>query len=105
MFTVTDENGTKASACRYRGPNNSRCLIGLHIPDDLYSPFMEGTSILGLVAQLPARFFAVQPAALGAAQNALHDVFDLRKRNGQPEDRRQSYIDFAKRYDLTVPTT
>jgi hypothetical protein len=29
------------SACLYRGPNGSRCALGLHIPDVLYKPEME----------------------------------------------------------------
>lgn len=38
-------NGT----CLYRGPNNTKCAFGILIPDEVYKPYMEGstsTSIL-----------------------------------------------------------
>ena len=34
--------------CRYRGDNGMKCAVGALIPDDLYSPFMEGKGATAL---------------------------------------------------------
>ena len=31
--------------CRYRGPDNTRCAIGALIPDEFYTPEMEGKGV------------------------------------------------------------
>jgi hypothetical protein len=44
-FSVADRDmGILAGQCRYRGPNNTRCAIGMLIPDAEYVPEMEGKS-------------------------------------------------------------
>lgn len=35
--------------CRYRTPEGLKCAAGVHIPDDVYRPAMEGTSIGSLI--------------------------------------------------------
>jgi hypothetical protein len=35
---------TGASGCAYRGDNGLTCAVGCLIPDELYSPFIEGSS-------------------------------------------------------------
>lgn len=39
--------------CAYRGDNNCRCAFGFVIPDDLYSSRMEGSSVIGVLAEFP----------------------------------------------------
>lgn len=34
----TDEEGQKEAKCLYRGPDGTRCFIGLFIPDEYYDP-------------------------------------------------------------------
>lgn len=40
--------------CVYRHDNGARCAFGAIIPDDLYSPKMEGTSAFTLLREYPA---------------------------------------------------
>lgn len=40
--------------CFYRGPNNTKCAAGVLIPDDLYSPTMEGITFYSLLRGYPA---------------------------------------------------
>lgn len=35
--------------CEYRGNGNSRCAVGIFIPDDVYTANMEGTDVLRLL--------------------------------------------------------
>ena len=51
-----DENGK----CLYRGPNGLKCAIGCLIPDEDYSPTMEGIRISALIDKfrdLPHYFY------------------------------------------------
>lgn len=41
-------------ACLYRGANGAKCHVGALIPDNLYSPFMEGTSVCELMNEVAA---------------------------------------------------
>lgn len=38
-------NQLPAQCCRYRGPGGTKCAAGALIPDDKYSPEMEGESL------------------------------------------------------------
>lgn len=40
------ENGSLR--CLYRGPYGRKCGVGIHIPDALYDPSMEGSSVYTL---------------------------------------------------------
>jgi hypothetical protein len=35
-------------ACQYRGPDGTKCAVGVLIPDAAYTPLMEGHSAVGL---------------------------------------------------------
>ena len=35
--------------CAYRGSNNTKCAIGVLIPDDIYRPEMEGRGVIKLM--------------------------------------------------------
>jgi len=55
LFAQGERAGRKPSwpgaefACRYRGPNGTRCAVGIFIPDDVFDQSMEGTGIIGLL--------------------------------------------------------
>lgn len=38
-------------ACRYRGPDNTKCAIGALIPDDIYSDHLEGGGVHALLCE------------------------------------------------------
>lgn len=38
--------------CLYRGPNGTKCAIGVSIPDSLYNPNLEGKSGLQALAEI-----------------------------------------------------
>ena len=48
-YGITKQNAFSydpiADRCMYRGPNNTRCAIGLLIPDDIYDPVIEEKGI------------------------------------------------------------
>lgn len=46
-------NSTDGEYYRYRGPNGEKCAIGLLIPDELYDPKMELTTIEELLNDNP----------------------------------------------------
>lgn len=41
----------ETAACSYRGPGNTRCAVGMLIPDDLYSRVLEDYPISRLLAR------------------------------------------------------
>jgi hypothetical protein len=69
-----DENG----ACVYRGPNGTKCAIGILIPNDVYSVRMEGKPLSGLLALAHANGIEL-PGEITEHQNflaALQTVHD-----------------------------
>lgn len=40
-------------SCYYRGPNNTKCFVGVLIPDSMYSPDMEGVSAGDMIKKYP----------------------------------------------------
>jgi hypothetical protein len=45
-FSVTPrDNLYRGGQCLYRGPNNTRCAIGMLIPDKEYDPVFEGLGV------------------------------------------------------------
>ncbi len=46
LFTQGTAAVNKSGACRYRGPDGTKCAVGALIPDDEYSVKMEGKSSL-----------------------------------------------------------
>lgn len=39
--------------CAYRGPEGTMCAAGVHIPDELYDPEMEGATLDLLLVHFP----------------------------------------------------
>lgn len=40
-------------SCYYRGPNSTKCFVGVLIPDSLYSPDMENNSASDMIKEYP----------------------------------------------------
>lgn len=83
--------------CTYRGDNGRKCAVGWLIPDENYSPAIEGDSALDRSVQecLPAEL-------KGKTQflNKLQVVHD----DGLDPGLMQTYLlDFAENYGLTIP--
>jgi hypothetical protein len=105
----------KAGTCSYRKgwKRNAkcRCVIGLLIPDELYSPEMEEHTFDELCQDFPEvmalfsrswflrrEFSGRFPSTFGAQfQSRLHDAPEV------SEIRRREYLLFAKDYGLKVP--
>ena len=89
-------------SCLYRGPDGSRCAIGLCIPDDLYDPCMERQGPQDLHCDFDIEFEDTNFAT--AAQEVLHD--EIHTHLGKPEEAefiRERYLEFARDWDLEVP--
>jgi len=68
--------------CLYRGPGGTKCLIGFHIPDEVYKPSFEHGSLSSIMekievrAPLEAKYGPIEPEDmkfLRACQTYLHD--------------------------------
>jgi hypothetical protein len=81
--TTKDDEGFLI--CRYRAANGDRCAVGCLIPDGLYKPGFEGSSVKGLPA-----IFSKSLIALLARLQAIHDADNpndsgyARKATGEP---------------------
>ena len=83
--------------CKYRTWDNLRCAVGCHIPDEYYSPALEGTSIY--TADDNWEFLM---EALGFSEDEFKLLSDLQKThdnesvgNWEPDFKR-----VAKKYQL-----
>lgn len=56
--------------CVYRGPDGTKCAVGILIPDDVYHPDMEGDNPHHLIG---VDFGDVDLRFLSEAQSVLHD--------------------------------
>jgi hypothetical protein len=52
LFAQGKRSGSKRAdggfQCKYRGPDGTKCAVGVLMPDEFYDPVMEGSSICGL---------------------------------------------------------
>lgn len=87
--------------CVYRAPNGDRCAVGCLIPDDLYSPDMEGLGVLILAAKVPKflAMFTGKPDTALRLLGRLQVVHDA----GQPEVWAANMAMIAKSFGLTIP--
>lgn len=71
-------NGTCSQddeACLYRGPDGNKCVVGCFIPDDKYSPRMEGLGFGDLLVKFPElRKYMPLGEGMSTLQR-LHDNF------------------------------
>lgn len=85
----------------YRGPNGVKCAVGHLIPDEHYSPKLEGVKVTHLPSELLRSVFAgVNPDLLEAMQ-FVHDSY-LPDDRGAPLDRWEEQMKLlAEMFDLT----
>lgn len=50
LLTQNRRSANEIGSCKYRGPDGTKCAVGILIPDDMYKRRMEGRDIHGLVA-------------------------------------------------------
>ena len=47
------QDGTDMKNCQYRGEYGAKCVVGWLIPDEYYTPFMEGKGVARLLMAHP----------------------------------------------------
>lgn len=92
--------------CVYRGgddkASDTRCVIGVCLPDDLYDPDMEHHGIHNIADQWPETYDQVFNGIEVDELAELQDAHD--SRNSETEDgMRRSLEYFAEHYSLTIP--
>lgn len=50
-----------AKACAYRGDNGGKCAVGILIPNNLYSPAMEGGDVSTVLENISLGIFGDKP--------------------------------------------
>ena len=63
-----------ADDCAYRGDKGMKCAVGVLIPDDVYTPHMEGKSISAVQSSAHALGHLRRHMALLLALQQLHDT-------------------------------
>lgn len=59
-----------SNTCMYRGPDNTSCAIGCHIPDEMYSSGMENLRVSALFKTFPK----LRKIFQGLSNHLLHDM-------------------------------
>jgi hypothetical protein len=109
FFTITVNHLRKQGVCHelkqgncYRNKAGKSCAIGVHIPDSVYLPKMEGTDVLGLMQDykgtIAPLFTGVSPSLLQEMQK-LHD-FGL---GTTPDYWERRFAEIALIYKIQVP--
>ena len=69
------ERASLNGQCQYKDPEGLKCAVGCLIPDDVYSPQMEGKSVRVLLASSPGIMLRPLAAHLNML-SSLQDVHD-----------------------------
>lgn len=110
-FAVSpDKNEHGVYPCLYRGPNGTKCAIGLIIPDEEYDPEFENERANTVLRKLGYDF---EPLLVGylridadSVQLELHDEPARMPEFDQDRERlRYYYRGVAAKWGLTVPST
>jgi hypothetical protein len=48
IFVDEDDDSGPEFECRYRTPQGAKCAVGVLLPDEVYDPTMEGSSVQGI---------------------------------------------------------
>ena len=48
IFVDEDDDSGPEFECRYRTPQGAKCAVGVLLPDEVYDPGMEGSSVQGI---------------------------------------------------------
>ena len=59
-------SGHSPSACAYRGVDGLKCAAGIFIPDEQYSPLLEGRGVRATIFKYPGVFAEIDFAPSGS---------------------------------------
>src|SRR5690606_37517326 len=88
--------------CRYRGPDGLKCAVGHIIPDELYTPDLEGKLFardgqpIECFNEIAAKLELTRDNVLLLA--ALQDIHDF----SEPHEWEQRFANLAKSWNLTL---
>lgn len=94
---AADDNGE----CLYRGPEGTKCAVGILIPDDKYTPAMENLNPYQLVEHHGLDFGDVETGFLYDAQNRLHDIPAREPRDNFVAEFKDNAQALARKWKLT----
>lgn len=91
--------------CRYRGENNTRCFIGMRIPDELYSEYLEGMSIKSLGYEVLEELGIDTESVnyLNSPDIEFYEKLQQIHDSNPVEEWEDKFKTFAKTYNLEVP--
>jgi hypothetical protein len=69
IFVDEDDDSGPEFKCQYRTPHGAKCAVGVLLPDEVYDPAMEGSSVLGICEA----GFQV-PSWIASTPNLLRDL-------------------------------
>jgi len=83
--------------CHYRGPNGLKCAVGVLIPDNRYSPKMEGKHLHGIFEEISDLFESeTHMVALLARLQEIHDSYS-------PDQWKDRLKELAAGWKLNIP--
>ena len=91
--------------CNYRGPNNSRCAVGLLISDACYRPSMEGHTARTLSDEYPQIIEAIAPTDLTEGVKFLMGLQACHDNSSSYVSTAQRLRAFAETWSLSVPNS
>ena len=73
--SLLPEGSHEPGNCAYRGENGTKCAFGPFIPDDKYTPQMEGLNVLFLIEQYDFLKPLREHVYLLSAMQEIHDNY------------------------------
>lgn len=99
LITLKSPKSMVGTHCKYRGNLGAKCAIGALLPDNLWTPGIEGYKIKRLVDIVPEikEFFGPVEISLLDQLQLAHDM------NNLIEGRIASLTDIATEFNLKIP--
>ena len=104
-YFITKENpksyDSTTGYCLYRGPNGTRCAIGILIPDKLYNPGMEKSSIDSVLTNFPKLADYLESKSM---EDRVF-MYKLQSCHDDPitkESMKQKLVELASEYNLQI---
>lgn len=90
-----------AGRCYYRGPNNTKCIVGQYIPDDEYKPGFEGETInicSHTFKELMKKWLPFFDRDFWDDMQKLHDYIGIRKSQIREKEAIEKLLFIVKKY-------
>lgn len=107
--SVYFDNDLEETRCQYRGDCGTKCAVGWLIPDEYYTPSMEGKGVVRLLASHPELRWGVpllQPWYTGELEvlQRIHDAAALKWHHGMDwgSIMRENLAEFAADHNLNM---